>query len=83
MPLPIYSARAILRAQDADRNTALHFVSTNGQLLVLQTLVAAGAEHERRNTWSWTALFKVGVDDPSGAFGWHPQKIVKRHCRFG
>ncbi|KFZ16647.1 hypothetical protein V501_02115, partial [Pseudogymnoascus sp. VKM F-4519 (FW-2642)] len=48
-------ARALLRAQDADGNTALHFASANGQLLVLRTLVAAGAEHERRNAWSWTA----------------------------
>ena len=49
-------ARALLRAQDADGNTALHFASANGQLLVLRTLVAAGAEHERRNAWSWTAV---------------------------
>ncbi|KFY83527.1 hypothetical protein V500_10040, partial [Pseudogymnoascus sp. VKM F-4518 (FW-2643)] len=51
----ITPARALLRAQDADGNTALHFASANGQLLVLRTLVAAGAEPERRNAWSWTA----------------------------
>ncbi|OBT87375.1 hypothetical protein VE02_04176 [Pseudogymnoascus sp. 03VT05] len=49
-------SRALLRAQDCDGNTALHFASANGQLLVLRTLVAAGAEHERRNAWSWTAV---------------------------
>ncbi|OBT61745.1 hypothetical protein VE03_09167 [Pseudogymnoascus sp. 23342-1-I1] len=49
-------ARALLRAQDADGNTALHFASANGQLLVLRTLVAAGAEEGRRNAWSWTAV---------------------------
>ena len=49
-------ADALLRAQDLDGNTALHFASANGQLLVLRTLIAAGADPERRNAWSWTAI---------------------------
>src|SRR6185312_4732150 len=38
---------AVLRA-DVDGNTALHFASSNGNLLVLRTLLAAGADAERR-----------------------------------
>jgi ankyrin repeat protein len=41
---------------DVDGNTALHFASSNGHLLVLRTLLAAGADSERRNVWSWTAV---------------------------
>ena len=41
---------------DVDGNTALHFASSNGHLLVLRTLLAAGADSERRNCWSWTAV---------------------------
>lgn len=44
---------AVQRA-DADGNTALHFASSNGNFLGLRTLLAAGADVERRNLWSWT-----------------------------
>ncbi|RFU78561.1 spherulin-1b precursor [Trichoderma arundinaceum] len=44
---------AVQRA-DADGNTALHFASGNGNLLGLRTLLAAGADVERRNIWNWT-----------------------------
>ncbi|ODA77580.1 hypothetical protein RJ55_07209 [Drechmeria coniospora] len=44
---------AVQRA-DADGNTALHFASSNGNLLGLRTLLAAGADVERRNVWNWT-----------------------------
>lgn len=40
---------------DIDGNTALHFASSNGNLLVLRTLLAAGADADKRNVWSWTA----------------------------
>ncbi|KAJ0336091.1 hypothetical protein COL922a_008379 [Colletotrichum nupharicola] len=46
---------AVMRA-DLDGNTALHYASGNGNLLVLRTLLAAGADAERRNMWSWTAM---------------------------
>jgi len=49
-------AEALLMSQDMDGNTALHFASANGHLLVLRTLLAAGADPERRNGWSWTAV---------------------------
>ncbi|CRK48217.1 hypothetical protein BN1723_007902, partial [Verticillium longisporum] len=45
-----------VQTADLDGNTALHFASGNGNLLVLRTLLAAGADAERRNKWSWTAL---------------------------
>lgn len=47
---------AAVRNADMDGNTALHFASSNGNLLVLRTLLAAGADAERRNAWSWTAI---------------------------
>lgn len=47
--------QAVQRA-DLDGNTALHFASGNGNLLVLRTLLAAGADAERKNNWNWTAL---------------------------
>ncbi len=47
---------AILDGSDMDGNTALHFASSNGHLLVLRTLLAAGADSERRNVWSWTPV---------------------------
>jgi uncharacterized protein len=49
-------AQKAVRAADGDGNTALHFASSNGNLLVLRTLLAAGADAEKRNIWSWTAL---------------------------
>jgi uncharacterized protein len=52
---PAGAADAVQRA-DLDGNTALHFASSNGHLLVLRTLLAAGADAERRNVWSWTAV---------------------------
>lgn len=45
-----------VQAVDVDGNTALHFASSNGNLLVLRTLLAAGADAEKRNAWSWTAV---------------------------
>ncbi len=48
--------RALLRHADIDGNTALHYASSNGHLLVLRTLLAAGADAERRNVWNWTAV---------------------------
>ncbi|KXJ90029.1 ankyrin repeat-containing domain protein [Microdochium bolleyi] len=47
---------AAVQNADLDGNTALHFASSNGNLLVLRTLLAAGADAERRNAWSWTAI---------------------------
>ncbi|KAG6001067.1 hypothetical protein E4U21_004710 [Claviceps maximensis] len=44
---------AVNRA-DLEGNTALHFASSNGNLLGLRTLLAAGADVERRNFWNWT-----------------------------
>lgn len=41
---------------DVDGNTALHFASSNGHLLVLRTLLAAGADADKRNVWSWTPV---------------------------
>ncbi|KAK4154107.1 ankyrin repeat-containing domain protein [Chaetomidium leptoderma] len=48
------AADALAQA-DVDGNTALHFASSNGNLLVLRTLLAAGADAGRMNAWSWTA----------------------------
>ncbi|OLN87671.1 Target of rapamycin complex 2 subunit AVO2 [Colletotrichum chlorophyti] len=53
--VPGGAQEAVQRA-DLDGNTALHFASSNGNLLVLRTLLAAGADAERRNVWSWTAM---------------------------
>ncbi|GKT63880.1 spherulin-1B precursor [Colletotrichum tofieldiae] len=53
--VPRGAQEAVQRA-DLDGNTALHFASSNGNLLVLRTLLAAGADAERRNVWSWTAM---------------------------
>ncbi|KAK3950617.1 ankyrin repeat-containing domain protein [Pseudoneurospora amorphoporcata] len=47
-------APAALAQADLDGNTALHFASGNGNLLVLRTLLAAGADPGRKNVWSWT-----------------------------
>jgi ankyrin repeat protein len=49
-------ADAAVQASDIDGNTALHFASSNGNLLVLRTLLAAGADADKRNIWSWTAV---------------------------
>ncbi|KAH7143647.1 ankyrin repeat-containing domain protein [Dactylonectria macrodidyma] len=43
-----------VRRADVEGNTALHFASGNGNLLVLRTLLAAGADVEKRNIWNWT-----------------------------
>ena len=43
-----------MRRSDIEGNTALHFASGNGNLLVLRTLLAAGADVEKRNIWNWT-----------------------------
>ncbi|KAK9769481.1 putative Ankyrin repeat-containing domain protein [Seiridium cardinale] len=47
---------AAVQSSDVDGNTALHFASSNGNLLVLRTLLAAGADAEKRNIWSWKAV---------------------------
>ncbi|KAI1839511.1 hypothetical protein JX266_014277, partial [Neoarthrinium moseri] len=49
-------AAAAVQASDVDGNTSLHFASSNGNLLVLRTLLAAGADAEKRNIWSWKAV---------------------------
>ena len=46
----------LLDNSDVDGNTALHFASSNGHLLVLRTLLAAGADSEKKNAWSWTPV---------------------------
>lgn len=43
----------LLNAADHDGNTALHFASMYGHVPVLRTLLAAGANWEKRNGWSW------------------------------
>lgn len=48
--------QVMLDNADVDGNTALHFASSNGHLLVLRTLLAAGADSEKRNVWSWTPV---------------------------
>lgn len=48
------ATEAVQRA-DVDGNTALHFASSYGNMLVLRTLLAAGADAKRMNVWSWTA----------------------------
>lgn len=49
-------AQSAVQSADADGNTALHFASSNGNFLVLRTLLAAGADPEKRNVWSWSAV---------------------------
>ncbi|KAI1363673.1 ankyrin repeat-containing domain protein [Xylaria arbuscula] len=49
-------AEAAVKNADVDGNTALHFASSNGHLLVLRTLLAAGADADKRNVWSWSAV---------------------------
>ena len=49
------SPHKMLENADVDGNTALHFASANGHLLVLRTLLAAGADPDRKNIWSWRA----------------------------
>lgn len=51
-----HGPEVLLSNSDVDGNTALHFASSNGHLLVLRTLLAAGADSERRNVWSWTPV---------------------------
>lgn len=45
-----------VRQADLEGNTALHYASSKGNMLVLRTLLAAGADSERRNIWEWTAV---------------------------
>lgn len=49
-------ATAAVQNADIDGNTALHFASSKGHLPVLRTLLAAGADPDKRNIWSWTAV---------------------------
>lgn len=48
--------RNVLDAVDHDGNTALHYATMYGHLLVLRTLLAAGADWEKRNIWSWQPI---------------------------
>ena len=45
-----------VRRADNDGNTALHFASSNGNLLTVRTLLAAGADIERTNVWNWSPI---------------------------
>lgn len=45
-----------VRHEDLDGNTALHFASSNGHLLVMRTLLAAGADADHKNLWCWKAI---------------------------
>ncbi|KAI8631433.1 ankyrin repeat-containing domain protein [Xylariaceae sp. FL1651] len=49
-------AESAVKNADMDGNTALHFASSNGHLLVLRTLLAAGADADKKNVWSWSAV---------------------------
>ncbi|EMR61757.1 hypothetical protein MGN70_008730 [Eutypa lata] len=49
-------AQAAVQNADIDGNTALHFASSKGHLPALRTLLAAGADPDKRNIWSWTAV---------------------------
>ena len=37
-------------------NHTVHFASSNGNINVLQILLIAGADPDRRNVWSWNAV---------------------------
>ncbi|CAM1508980.1 Fc.00g027190.m01.CDS01 [Cosmosporella sp. VM-42] len=43
-----------VRRADLEGNTSLHFATGNGNLLAVRTLLAAGADLEKRNVWNWT-----------------------------
>lgn len=47
---------ASVAATDNDGNTALHYASAYGQLLVIRTLLYAGASPVARNAYSWTPI---------------------------
>ncbi|KAI0409214.1 ankyrin repeat-containing domain protein [Xylaria palmicola] len=49
-------AESAVKNADLDGNTALHFASGNGHLLVLRTLLAAGADADKQNVWSWSPV---------------------------
>lgn len=49
-------AREAVRREDQEGNTALHFASSGGHLLVLRTLLAAGADATHENVWCWTPV---------------------------
>ncbi|CAK7232698.1 hypothetical protein SCUCBS95973_009190 [Sporothrix curviconia] len=53
--VPCGAEEAVRRA-DKEGNTALHFASSNGHLLVLRTLLAAGADADHENIWCWTPV---------------------------
>ncbi|KAL1904840.1 hypothetical protein Sste5344_009462 [Sporothrix stenoceras] len=53
--IPTGPEEAVQRA-DKEGNTALHFASSNGHLLVLRTLLAAGADADHKNIWCWTPV---------------------------
>ncbi|KAI1119825.1 ankyrin repeat-containing domain protein [Nemania abortiva] len=49
-------AESAVQNSDIDGNTALHFAASNGHLPVLRTLLAAGADPDKKNVWSWSAV---------------------------
>lgn len=46
----------LLQSADLEGNTALHFASSNGHLLLLRTLLAAGANSEQKNNQKWNPV---------------------------
>ncbi len=52
-PIPI---KTLLTAADLDGNTALHYASAYGQLKAIRALLAAGANPEAKNNYSWTPV---------------------------
>lgn len=55
-PPPPSPMHYLLNQTDVDGNTALHFAASNGHLMVVRTLLAAGADAEKKNAWSWTPV---------------------------
>ena len=47
-------AQKALQRSNIEGNTALHFASAHAKMPVVRTLLAAGADPEKRNAWSWT-----------------------------
>lgn len=50
------NTEALLMNQDCDGNTALHHACANGFINVARTLIAAGADPDRRNGWNWAPV---------------------------
>lgn len=71
--------RAAVQRADLEGNTALHFASGNGNLLVLRTLFAAGADVERRNLWNWTPAAYSATVQVEVYFKGLASEVGKRH----